>query len=40
MLKLNGQQISATCFEGTADSAVTRYTEVALAHGMTLPISQ
>jgi len=40
VLKLNGQQISASSFEGTNGSAVTKDTNVTLADGKTLPISQ
>ena len=38
ILQLNGQQISASCFEGTDGRAVTNDTEVVLANGKKLPI--
>jgi hypothetical protein len=40
ILKLNGTQISASSFEETNGSAVTRDTKVTLAVGKTLPILQ
>ncbi|HPX89104.1 MAG TPA: hypothetical protein PL133_07545 [Methylophilaceae bacterium] len=40
ILMLNGQQISAACFESTDGSAVTNDTAVVLADGKTLLISQ
>ena len=40
ILQLNGQQISASCFEGTDGRAVTNDTEVVLANGKTIPISR
>lgn len=40
VLKLNAQQISASCFEGTDGRAVTNDTEVVLANGKTIPISR
>jgi hypothetical protein len=38
VLKLNGQQIGATCFEGTDGSAVTKDTKVTLADGITISL--
>jgi hypothetical protein len=40
VLNLNGTQIGAVCFEDTDGSAVTNNTEIALANGKTVPISQ